>query len=145
MMFGQDRQQMRRFFIEAWHKYRTAKPLEPLERIIAEIIRVHPEYHALLEDPELALESDYLPESGQSNPFLHMAMHIAIQEQVSTNRPAGMREVYQSLLAKFNDPHEAEHNILECLGEMLWQAQRDNREPDETAYLDCLHRLAGSS
>jgi len=140
-MFGHDRNQMRMFFIEVWKKYRAQAPLEPLEKIIAEILRAHPEYHRLLEDPDAVLEKDYLPDLGESNPFLHMGMHIAIQEQLGTNRPAGIIDIYQSLLIKLQDPHEVEHRMLECLGEMLWRAQRDGTDPDESAYLDCLRTL----
>ena len=140
MMFSQNREEIRQFFIDVWNKYRSQQPLEPLEKIIAGIVREHPEYHRLLETQESALEKDFLPELGEANPFLHMGMHIAIREQLATNRPAGIIDVYQSLLAKIQDPHEVEHRMLECLGEMLWRAQRDAAYPDETAYLECLRK-----
>ncbi|MEW7983541.1 MAG: DUF1841 family protein [gamma proteobacterium symbiont of Phacoides pectinatus] len=140
-MFGTDRQQLRRMFFNAWEKFRRHQPLEPLERMIAEIVVQHPEYHAMLEQPERVLERDYLPEQGQTNPFLHLAMHISIQEQVGTDRPPGVAESYRLLALRCGDPHEAEHRMMECLGEMLWSAQRNHLPPDEQCYLECLKKL----
>ncbi len=140
-MFGQDRTAMRRFFIEAWRKHRSGEPLEPLQQIIAGIIRQHPEYHRLLEHPELILEREFLPEEGMSNPFLHMGMHIGLQEQVSTDRPPGIAVLYRELLQKSGDPHEAEHRMMECLGRTLWEAQQSNTAPDDEGYLECLRKL----
>lgn len=142
-MFGQDRNELRRMFFATWRKHRAHAPMEPLEQTIAHIIAQHPEYHALLEDEDAYLTRDYLPEMGQTNPFLHMAMHIAIQEQLGTDRPAGVREAYQALLTRFGDPHAVEHDMMECLAEALWQAQRQGLPPDDTAYLACL-RLRGA-
>lgn len=142
MLFGQDRNQIRRFYCEVWRKYRDGLPMEPLEDLIASVIADHPEYHPLLEDPDKSLERDYLPETGESNPFLHMGMHIAIQEQLGTDRPAGILKLYQSALTRFGDAHELEHRMMECLAEMIWQAQRHGTEPDQAAYLDCVRRLA---
>ena len=142
MFFGQDRKQIRRFFAETWEKYRAQLPLEPLEKIIVDIILQHPEYHSLLQDKDTQ-ENDYPPEFGESNPFLHMGMHIAIQEQLTTNRPAGIVAVYKVLLTKLNDPHAVEHHMLECLGEALWRSQRSTTAPDEQVYLESLRSLAG--
>ncbi|MEO5702536.1 MAG: DUF1841 family protein [Gammaproteobacteria bacterium] len=143
MIFSQNREEIRQFFIDVWSKYGAQQRLEPLEQIIANILREHPEYHALLSAKDTALERDYLPELGESNPFLHMGMHIAIQEQLATNRPAGIIEIYQSLLVKLRDKHEVEHRMLDCLGEMLWRAQRSGTDPDESSYLACLRKVAG--
>ncbi|MEW8013613.1 MAG: DUF1841 family protein [Candidatus Sedimenticola endophacoides] len=140
-MFGTDRQQLRRMFFDAWEKFRRQQPLEPLERMIAGIVVQHPEYHAMLEQPERVLERDYLPEQGQTNPFLHLAMHISIQEQVGTDRPQGVAESYRLLALRCGDPHESEHRMMECLGEMLWSAQRNHLPPDEQYYLECLKKL----
>lgn len=140
MIYSHDRRQVRSFFIEVWSKYRARQPLEPLEAIIAEVICAHPEYHFLLEDNELALESDFPVELEQSNPFLHMGLHIALKEQLASNRPAGIAAIYQALVGRL-DPQEAEHRMVECLGETLWHAQRSGEEPDEGAYLECLHKL----
>ncbi len=140
-MFGQDRTTMRRFFIETWRKHQTGESLEPLQQVIAGIIQQHPEYHRLLEQPELILEREFLPEEGISNPFLHMGMHIGLQEQVSTDRPPGISALYRDLLHKSGDPHETEHRMMECLGRTLWEAQRSNSTPDEESYLECLRGL----
>lgn len=132
---------MRRFFTEAWRKHRAGEPLQPLEQLIARIVQQHPEYHGILEQPEAVLEQDFPPEAGMSNPFLHMGMHISLQEQVVTDRPAGISAVYRELSHKAGDPHEAEHQLMECLGRMLWEAQQSNTAPDEKDYLECARNL----
>jgi hypothetical protein len=144
MLFGTDRNRMRRYFREVWSKHAAGRPLEPLERIIAGVIAQHPEYHALLTGPEALLERDYLPELGETNPFLHMGMHIAIQEQLSSNRPAGILLLYERLCQRFGDSHTAAHQMLECLGQALWEAQRNQTEPDAALYLQQLQRLVQS-
>lgn len=136
-MFGQDRTELRQMFFTAWQKHQNRQLMEPLEAVVAKIIELHPEYHPLLEDQE-TLDKDYTPEMGQTNPFLHMAMHISIQEQLSTRRPTGIEQLYQSILHKNKDPHETEHLMMECLGKMLWEAQSQNKMPDENDYLSCL-------
>lgn len=136
-MFGQDRTELRQMFFSSWEKHLGKQLMQPLEAVVAKIIELHPEYHALLENQE-ALDKDFTPEMGQTNPFLHMAMHISIQEQLSTKRPTGIEQLYQSLLIKNKDAHETEHLMMECLGKMLWEAQSQSREPDENDYLSCL-------
>ncbi len=140
-MFGNDRRQMRRFFTEAWSKQKSGLPMEPMEKVVAEIIQQHPEYHPILEQQDLALEKDYLPDAGETNPFLHMSMHISLQEQVSTDRPPGITIAYRKLIMGRGDAHAADHMMMECLGRMLWEAQRNNRMPDEQAYLECIRNL----
>lgn len=140
MLFGNDRNQMRRFFCEVRHRHRQGAPLDPLAAQVAAVIEAHPEYHSLLEDENAALELESTPESTQGNPFLHMGMHLAILEQQATDRPAGFTRAYQRLAAHLG-AHEAEHRIMECLGEALWSAQREGRMPDEAAYLECVLRL----
>lgn len=140
-MFPQDRSQLRQFFFEAWRKHLERLPMQPLEQVIAAIAEQHPEYHAVLQNRDGHLDKDYTPEMGQTNPFLHMAMHISIQEQLTTQRPAGIVELYQSLLMKYGDPHEVEHLMMECLGQMVWQAQRTNTMPSDELYIECLHSL----
>ncbi|MCG8435036.1 MAG: DUF1841 family protein [Gammaproteobacteria bacterium] len=140
-MFGQDRNEIRRMFFRVWIKLADRQPLTALESLIADVIEAHPEYHEILRQDEDALERDYLPEGGETNPFLHMGMHIAIREQVSTNRPEGISGIHKALAAKFGDAHEAEHRMLECLGETLWEAQRNNTPPDEQRYLERVRRL----
>ncbi len=142
-MFGNDRIQMRRIFTEAWQKAEGKQPLEPLEQVIANIIELHPEYHVMFRRGEDVLDQDFLPEGGKENPFLHLGMHISLQEQIATNRPAGIGLIYEQLVTRLADPHQAEHQMMECLGQMLWEAQRANRMPDEQAYLQCLKKLAG--
>ena len=142
MLFGQDRDQIRRFYCAVWQKYTNSEPMEPLEDMIATVIADHPEYHRLLENDEQALSREYLPETGDTNPFLHMGMHIAIQEQLGTNRPVGIREAYQAGLSRFGDAHALEHRIMECLGEMIWLAQREGTAPDEQRYLACVQELS---
>ena len=139
----QDRDGLRRHYLEAWRKYRAGTPLEPLEHQLASVIEQHAEYHALLEDEAAALGRDYTPESGQSNPFLHLGLHLAIREQVATDRPPGIAAVHRELVRRLGDRHEAEHLMMERLGEALWLSQRSGRPPDEAAYLESLRRLGG--
>ena len=139
-MFGQDRTELRQMFFTAWKKHQNKQLMEPLEAVVAKIIELHPEYHALFENGTAELDKDYTPEMGQTNPFLHMAMHISIQEQLSTKRPSGIEQLHQSMLKKNKDPHETEHLMMECLGKMLWEAQSQNRAPDEADYLSCLKK-----
>ena len=139
----QDRSGLRRHYVEAWRKHRAGTPLEPLEHQLVAAIEQHPEYQALFEGDEQALGRDYTPESGQSNPFLHLGLHLAIREQVATDRPAGIAAVHRELSRRLGDAHEAEHRMLEKLGEALWYSQRTGRPPDEAAYLESLRQLSG--
>jgi Domain of unknown function (DUF1841) len=138
---GQNREQMRRMYLEAWRKFSARLPLEPLEAQLAAVIAEHPEYVTWLESGEAALSTDFTPEGGRENPFLHMGLHLAIREQVATNRPAGIADVHQKLTARMGGAHEAEHAMLEPLAETLWDAQRQGRAPDEQVYLERLRRL----
>lgn len=140
-MFSNDRTKLRQVYIDAWQKHCSQQPLEQLDQIIVNIIQLHPEYQKLLQDPDKALDADFPPEAGQSNPFLHMGMHLGLHEQISTNRPAGITLIYQTLIKRLGDPHEVEHQMMECLGKALWEAQIHNRLPDEAAYLESLKRL----
>ena len=136
----QSREQIRQVYLDVWHKLSNGAVLEPMEALIAEIIELHPEYHSLLERGNDVMALEYTPEAGQTNPFLHMGMHIALREQIGGDRPAGVRAVY-SRLAATRGQHEAEHAMIECLGQALWQVQRDQTAPDEAAYLECLQKL----
>ncbi len=131
---------MRQIFYDCWQLKHSGQPLDAMQSIIATIIELHPEYHALLEDPS-SLEKDFSVENGESNPFLHLSMHIALHEQLSGNRPAGIKNIYQQLCYQHGSAHDAEHAMMECLGESLWQAQHNGCTPDETAYLHCLKKL----
>jgi len=140
-MFGQDRNQLRQMYLDAWRKQQNNEVMQPLEVMIAEVVSLHPEYHALLEQGEDALDKDFLPEMGEANPFMHMGMHIAIREQLSTDRPTGIVLAHKKLLLRLQNAHEVEHQIMECLGQSLWEAQRNNRAPDESQYLSCVQKL----
>ena len=142
MILGQSREQLRRMYVDAWRKQQAGEPVSPLEAMIAEVVAMHPEYHALLNRGNNALDKDFLPEQGESNPFMHMGMHIAIREQLSTDRPTGIVDAIRALLARVQDAHEVEHKVMECLGQSLWEAQRAGRAPDEAAYLRCVQGLA---
>lgn len=139
-MFNPSRDQARQFLFDTWHKYGAREPLSALEGMALEIILEHPEYHALLNDPERNLTRDYPPEHGQTNPFLHLTLHLAIAEQLSIDQPPGIADHYHRLLAKLGVPHDAKHQVMECLGEMIWQAQRHHTAPDPAVYFACLER-----
>ena len=141
MIFGQDRNELRQMYIDAWQKARDGKPMSPLEAQIAEVIGQHPEYHAALA-PD-AMDSDFMPESGQTNPFLHMGLHLALRDQINTDRPAGIRALHARIASRADDTHDAEHRMIDCLAETLWEAQGRNAPPDEQQYLLRLRRLAG--
>ena len=138
MIFGQDRNELRRMYQAAWQKFCDKQALSPLEAQIAQVIEQHPEYHDAVAGD---LERDFTVEGGETNPFLHMGLHLGIRDQVATDRPAGISNVFNNLATKTGDPHAAEHRMIDCLAETLWEAQRDNRAPDEQAYLERLRRL----
>lgn len=134
MMFAdQNRAALRASWREAWRRHCERLPLEPLQAQIADVVTAHPEYHALL-----ASDSEW---SGPENPFLHMSLHLAIREQVGTDRPAGVRALHRQLSERHGSAHEAEHRMIEVLATLLWDAQRAGRAPDEMAYLEALRRL----
>jgi hypothetical protein len=140
-LFGQDRGALRAVWREAWRKHRAGLPLEPLEAQLADLVEAHPEYHAALEDGDP--DRDWTPEQGESNPFLHLGLHAAVRDGLATDRPAGLRAAYLRVAARCRDTHEAEHVLLECLGETLWEAQRSGAPPDEQAWLErVLQRVA---
>lgn len=139
-MFNPTRDQVRQFFFEAWRKHRAALPLVGLESTAVDIALMHPEYHAVLDDPDRYLRHEWTPADGQTNPFLHLSMHLTIAEQRSIDQPPGIRAALARIARRCGDAHQAEHAAMECLGEMMWQAQRGNTAPDVQAYLDCLAR-----
>ena len=138
---GHNRDELRRMYLESWHKFSQRAPLEPLEAQVAAVIAEHPEYIAWLESGEQALGAEFTPEGGQQNPFLHMGLHLAIREQVATDRPQGIAAVHDTLSKRMGGAHAAEHAMLEPLAETLWEAQRNGRAPDEQAYLEKLRTL----
>lgn len=141
MIFSKDRETLRRMYADAWSKRLNSLPLSPLEAQIADIVSEHPEYHGALEAG--ALDCDYAPESGRTNPFLHMGLHLSLREQLATNRPAGIAGLHRDIAARLRDAHQAEHHMIDCLAETLWEAQAANLAPDEARYLERLRRLAG--
>jgi len=139
-MYAPSRDQARQFLFDTFRKYRSGDALSPLERIALDVILLHPQYHAILEHPERHADRDYSPQSGAMNPFLHLHLHLAIEEQLSIDQPPGIRAEYERLLAERGDAHAAKHALLECLGEVLWQAQRNATPLDSALYLECLRR-----
>ena len=136
----QSRDEVRQVYLNVWQKMQAGHLLKPMEALIADVIEAHPEYHALLESSEETKSREFTPEQGQTNPFLHMGMHITLREQAGADRPAGIAAIYQRLVSA-RGLLEAEHAMMDCLGQILWQAQREHRPPDEMAYLDCLKKL----
>jgi hypothetical protein len=141
----QGRGELRRAYVEAWRKYRTGERLEPLQAQLAQLIAEHPEYHALMGADAGAVEAEFLPEGDAQNPFLHLGLHLAIREQVSTDRPPGIRALHGLLTQRLGSVHEAEHRMLEILGELLWQSQRSGTMPDEVLYLERLRQLVDAT
>jgi hypothetical protein len=139
MIFGQDRNEIRKMYSDAWKKHRERLPMTALELQITAIIDLHPEYHDDVTADDL--DKDYTPDGGKTNPFLHMGLHMGIREQVATNRPPGIASVLTSLTKKCGDGHDAEHQMIDCLAETLWEAQSQNCAPDEQKYLERLDRL----
>ena len=139
-MFAPSRDQARQFFFDSWRKYRAGETLSALETIALQVMLLHPESHALFDDPERNLDRDYAPEHGAVNPFLHLSLHLAIEEQLSIDQPPGIRTAFERLRAKTGAEHDAKHALLECLAETLWQAQRGNTAPDQSVYLACLEQ-----
>ncbi|MFO1313830.1 MAG: DUF1841 family protein [Burkholderiales bacterium] len=139
-MFNPSRDEARRFLIDAWRKSREGAPMSDLERLAAKLVALHPEYHPVLEHPEKHADRDYLPESGDVNPFLHLSLHLAVAEQLAIDQPPGIRAQFERIREARGDEHAALHAVLECLGEVVWHAQRHGTPPDARLYLDCLAR-----
>ena len=142
-MFNPSKDEVRQFFCNTWKKSTTGEVLTPLEAIALDWIRQHPEYENDLADTERALGKDYSVDQGRSNPFLHLSMHLSIHEQMSVDQPPGIREACETLIRRLGSAHEAHHQIMECLGEMLWTAQRNSTPPDGEAYIHCIRQRAG--
>ena len=141
-MFSPSRDDVRAFFCEARRKLRAAEPLTPLEAIAADWIAEHPEYEADLEDAQQAQSAAYPVEQGRTNPFLHLSMHLSISEQVSIDQPRGIKQAFELLRARRGSAHAAQHEVMECLGEMLWESPRSGRPPDGERHIDCVRRRA---
>jgi hypothetical protein len=143
-MFNPSQEQVRRFFCDTFRKYQDKQILSPMEDMAARWIVEHPEYHAALSDVEAAVNMQFSVENGQTNPFLHLSMHLTIAEQVSINQPVGIRPAWQDLRAKLGSEHDAAHQIMESLGTMIWTAQRNKTAPDGQAYVDDVQRRAST-
>jgi hypothetical protein len=142
-VFSPSRDQARQFFFDTWEKYRAGVALEGLETTVVSVILLHPEYGPVLDDRDRNVDRDFGPEQGGLNPFLHLSLHLAIEEQLSIDQPPGIANAYGKLVARLGDEHDAKHTLLECLGETIWNAQRSAAPPDGEAYLRCVHaRLA---
>ena len=139
-MFTPSRDEARRFLIGAWTKFRAQETLSALEQIAARLIALHPEYHPVFEAPERYLDRDWQPEGGEANPFLHLSLHLAVAEQLAIDQPPGIRAEFERIKSARGDEHAALHALLECLGEVVWTAQRQRTAPDGELYLACLAR-----
>ena len=141
-MFQPSQNDVRRFFCQAWRKQRGAEVLTAMDSLAAGWIAQHPEYQDDLADEDAALAAVYTVEDGRTNPFLHLSMHLSISEQCSIDQPSGIRQAVELLAAKRSDLHAAHHEVMECLGEMVWASQRSGLPPDGHAYLDAVRRRA---
>ncbi len=141
-MFDPSREQARQFFVDSWRKHRDKQVLTPLETMAVDLVGLHQEYLPLLEDPD-SIHRDFAPEDGRINPFLHLSLHLAIEEQLSIDQPPGLRAAFEASQARRGNRHDALHDVLECLGETLWRAQRDRQPPDGAAYVGCVRKRAG--
>ena len=140
-LFNPSRDEVRRFFCDTWQKKQASTILTPLETLAGRWMEEHPEYHALLSDSEAALGQDYTPERGETNPFLHLSMHLSISEQISIDQPPGIRHVASVLAQRLDSEHVAQHRIMECLGQVLWESQRDGGQLSPKKYLLALKQL----
>lgn len=143
MLHGDNVQDTRGMFFSSWHKYRHHQSLLPLEQQIVDVILIHPEYHALLESKEPLLDRTYFPELGETNPFLHMGLHLTLRDQIATDRPAGITTIYQQLLKQYKNPEDVEHLLMEPLVNCLFKAQKYACLPDEQSYLQACRQLIG--
>jgi hypothetical protein len=139
MIYGQDRQELRQMYADAWRKSLDGQVLSALESQIATVIGDHPEYLPVVTGEQL--EAGFSPEDGRTNPFLHMGLHLALRDQLAVDRPPGIRAAFKAVAKRADDRHTAEHRVIECLAETLWEAQRENHMPDEAAYLERVRRL----
>ena len=142
-LFNPSRDEVRNFFFDAWAKFKGQKTLTDLEKIGLGVMHMHPEYHAILDAPARFKQQEYFPEHGETNPYLHMSLHLSILEQISINQPIGIADIYKQLKIKHQDEHAAQHDILECLAETIWLAQRNNTGLDTEHYLQLLQQKAG--
>ena len=141
-MFEPSQADVRRFFCSVYAKWRVGQPLDALETLASLWVAEHPEYHADLSDVDAALARMYEVKDGRINPFLHLSMHLSISEQCSIDQPRGIRQAVELLSARRDSLHEAHHEAMEALGQMVWESQRSGRPPDGQAYIDAVQRRA---
>lgn len=141
-LFNPTRDQVRQFFFDAWRKFHQHQALTDMEKIAIEVIQMHPEYHEVLGNPAQYGQQEYFPEMGETNPFLHMSLHLSVIEQISINQPIGIAPLYVQLCGK-HDAHQAQHIMLDCLAEMIWQAQRNKIPLDSDRYLNLIRQNIG--
>lgn len=142
-LYNPSRDQARQFLFDAWAKFKQNVLLSDLEKITIEVMQMHPEYHAVLDAPERYMSQQYFPEMGETNPFLHLSLHLSVIEQININQPTGISEIYHTLRQQHGDAHLAYHDVIDCLAETIWQSQRQNMPLDAVHYLDLLHHKTG--
>ncbi len=138
-MFNPTRDEARRFFIESWRKRVEKMPATPMETLVGDVIEIHPEYHRYFEAGDDALGREWTPEMGETNPFLHLSMHVAVREQLQVDQPPGIRAAHAKLTVQLGDPLEADHKVMECLAEQIWQLQKNSVPFDNGRYLGCVN------
>lgn len=143
-LFNPSRDEVRDFFFTTWAKFKQSNPLTDLEKIAISVIQMHPEYHTILDKPEQYKQRSYFPEQGETNPFLHMSLHLSILEQISINQPPGITDTYTKLKNKHQSEHSAQHDILDCLAETIWHAQQNKAGLDAVYYLELLNNKIGN-
>jgi len=141
-MFAPSQNDVRRFFCDAYRKRREGGVMTPLETLAADWVDEHPEYHDDLADVDAALAAVFDVDAGRTNPFLHLSMHLSITEQVSIDQPRGIKQAFELLAARRGSAHEAQHEVMECLGQMMWESQRSGLPPDGEKYIDCVRQRA---
>lgn len=142
-LYNPSRDQARQFLFDAWAKFKQSLPLTDLEKIAVEVIQMHPAYHVILNAPERYMQQQYFPEMGETNPFLHLSLHLSVIEQIAINQPIGIKAVYEVLKKNHGDQHAAQHEVLECLAETIWYSQRNNLPLDSAHYLNLLNQRIG--
>lgn len=144
-LYNPSRDQARQFLFDAWTKFKQHLTLTDLEKIAVEVMQMHPEYHSVLDAPERYMQQQYFPEMGETNPFLHLSLHLSVIEQISINQPIGIAKIYDTLCQKHHDKHMAQHDLLECLAETIWHSQRNSIPLDSAHYLNLLNQRIGQA
>ena len=142
-LYNPSRDQARQFLFDAWAKFKQTLTLTDLEKIAVEVIQMHPEYHVVFDAPERFMHQQYFPEMSETNPFLHITLHLSAIEQISINQPIGISQIYDKLLHQHNDKHLAYHDVVDCLAETIWHSQRNNEPLSSDHYLNLLKQKLG--